>query len=98
MCVLCELSMFNVYICIQLCTSAVLGYFLCAYKKTHPVSSFVEKASVKQDLKCKVCSKFSDVLFALSQTDCPIVEVSGQVDIFVRSLDQDDPLVRQPPW
>ena len=34
--------------------------------------------------------KFSDVLFTLSQMDPPVVEVSGHIDIFVRSLGQDD--------
>ena len=34
--------------------------------------------------------KFSDVLFALRSDGPPIVEVSGQIDIFVRSLGQAD--------
>ena len=41
--------------------------------------------------------KFSDVLYALSQTYPPVVKVSGQVDIFVRSSCQIDLWSDRPP-
>ena len=68
--------------------------FLCPSGSTPPCDrafwSFVEKTSIKQDLKRKVC-KFSDVVFALTQTDGPPVdEALSQVDIFVKSLNQTD--------
>ena len=50
--------------------------------------SFVEKTSVKQDLKHKSVFKFSEVLFALKSDGPPTVQVLGQVDIFVRSWAQ----------
>ena len=51
--------------------------------------SFIEKTSVKQELKCKVCSKFQ-ITFLHSLRWTPIGEALGQVDIFVRSLGQTD--------
>ena len=51
--------------------------------------SFIEKSSVKQDIKCKVF-KFSDILFALKSDGPPVDEALGQVDIFVRFLGQAD--------
>ena len=42
--------------------------------------------------------KFSDVLFAFSQMEPPMVEASGQVDIFVRSLGHADLWSDILPW
>ena len=45
--------------------------------------------SVKEDLKCEVCSNFQISLLQ-SQMDPPVDEALGQVDIFVRSSGQTD--------
>ena len=52
--------------------------------------SFVEKTSVKQDLKHKVCSNFQISFLHLVRWTLPIGEALGQVDFFVRSLGQAD--------
>ena len=51
--------------------------------------SFV-KSPVNQSMKCKACSNFQMSFLHLSQTDSPIDEALGQVDIFLRSLGQAD--------
>ena len=53
-----------------------------------PYWSFVEKTSVKQSVKCKVCSNLQVFFSHLVIQTAPIVKVSGQVDIFVRSSGQ----------
>ena len=67
-----------------------LGLFWCCFSCKECIShwSFV-KTSVKQNMERKVYSNFQMSFFNLSQM-APIVEVSGQVDIFVISLGQAD--------
>ena len=46
------------------------------------------KTSVKQSMKCKVCSNFQMSLLHFKSNESPIVEAFGQGDIFVRYLGQ----------
>ena len=58
--------------------------------------SFLEKTcEAKHEMESVF--KFSDVLFALGHMDHPIVEVSDEVDIFVRSSGQADVWSDVPP-
>ena len=57
--------------------------------------SFVEKTSVKQDLKRNVCSNFQMSFLHLVRWT-HIVEASGQLEIFDRSLGQADLLSDEP--
>ena len=61
----------------------VIRYFLVYW-------SFIEKNSVKQSMKCIVCSNFQMSFLHLSQMDHPVDKTLGQVDIFSQIFVQAD--------
>ena len=78
-------SLFN-FVSVQITFKAIVCYRLVLFADW----SFIEKTSVKRDLKCKVCSNFHMSFLHLDRWTPTVEEALSQVDIFAKSLGQAD--------